>query len=118
MQNPKLISTQRDTFILVEDYEVVSGVYRFTVPKGFETNGADIPRVFWFIVHPFKPKYLHAVVAHDYLCRHRQVGTREADSVFEELVCRVDEGIVPKIMVFSMKLWHKIKLCKRRSDAQ
>lgn len=87
-------------------------MYRFTVPKGFETNGADIPRVFWLIVHPFKPKYLHAVVAHDYMCS--QMGTYEADRVFEDLVYMVDKGMVPKIMVFSMKLWHRIKLCKRK----
>jgi hypothetical protein len=116
MLYPKLIPTHRDTFILVEDYEVSCDLRRFVIPKGFETNGADIHRVFWFIIHPFKPKYLHAVVAHDYICK--EMGTYVADDVFEELLYKVDRGVVPRIMVGAMKLWHKVKLCKRRSDGQ
>jgi hypothetical protein len=116
MKYPKLVSTRNDTFVLAEEYVVDCRLHTFVIPEGFETNGADIPRVFWSIVHPFKPKYLHAVVAHDYVCM--EMGTYVADDVFEELLYRVDRGVVPRIMVGAMRLWHKVKLCKRRNGGQ
>jgi len=38
------------------------------IPAGYRTNGADIPRLFWRFYPPFSPRYMRAVVAHDYLC--------------------------------------------------
>lgn len=40
-----------------------------TVPKGFITDFASVPRVFWNIFPPFG-EYTEAAVAHDYLYRH------------------------------------------------
>ena len=39
-----------------------------TVPVGYETNGADIPRIFWSIFPPNRSTYLPAVIVHNYLC--------------------------------------------------
>jgi hypothetical protein len=51
-------------FILIEDYTIGS----FTIPKGFVSNGANIPRIAWFIYPPFDPKNLPFIMLHDYLC--------------------------------------------------
>ncbi|WP_272888861.1 DUF1353 domain-containing protein [Campylobacter devanensis] len=32
------------------------------IPKGFVTNGANIPRIFWSLFPPNSPEYLSAVV--------------------------------------------------------
>jgi hypothetical protein len=36
------------------------------VPKGFETNGASVPRVFWWFLDP-ATELFEAAVVHDYL---------------------------------------------------
>ena len=54
----------KDRFRVYEDYHY----WGVCVPKGFVTNGADIPRVFWSIFPPNSPEYLSAVVLHDYMC--------------------------------------------------
>ena len=40
------------------------------VPRGFLTDGATVPRVFWNIVPPWG-RYGQAVVLHDYLCEYQ-----------------------------------------------
>lgn len=44
------------------------------VPKGFLTNGADIPRVMWPIL-PRHGEYDQAIALHDYLCENRTIST-------------------------------------------
>lgn len=40
-----------------------------TVPEGFETDGASIPRILWEeIGNPFTPKFMTAAIVHDYMC--------------------------------------------------
>jgi hypothetical protein len=51
-------------YILNEDFHI----FDVKVPKGYVTNGADIPSVFTFYQHPFDPLILPAVVVHDYFC--------------------------------------------------
>jgi len=59
------------------------------VPKGFESDGASIPRFAWSIVgHPFSG-YLPAAVVHDYLYRQGSepdCSRREADKVLADLM--------------------------------
>ena len=66
---------------------VLERAYRYrdvVVPRGFVTNGADIPRVFWSIYPPNRSDYLPAVIVHDYLC---SVGEYDkADRYFREIL--------------------------------
>ncbi len=51
-------------YVLARDW--VSG--RHTVPNGFQTDGASIPRPLWFLIgSPFAPESIQAAVLHDYL---------------------------------------------------
>lgn len=60
-----------------------------TVPKGFLTDFASVPRAFW-IIFPPDGEYTQAAVLHDYLyymkgCIKRKVYTRlECDKIFLE----------------------------------
>ena len=65
-----------------------------TVPAGFESDGASVPRFFWRIVFP--PGEQGAVRAdflHDFIYRtHPEGWTREqADELFRELL--IDDGV-------------------------
>lgn len=55
-----------------------------TVPKGYITNGADIPRVFWWVFPPNMSDIMEAVVVHDYLCDQSEY--TKADEYFKELL--------------------------------
>lgn len=57
-------------------------------PKGFETDFASVPRVFWRIVPPWG-RYSPAAVIHDYLYFTGQVPRAEADAVFLTLMERL-----------------------------
>ncbi|AQW82904.1 DUF1353 domain-containing protein [Campylobacter pinnipediorum] len=67
MQNIKRVIVKpfsKDKFELAEDF--IFGYIK--VPKGYKTNGANIPRLLWSLFPPNAPEYLSAIVIHDYLC--------------------------------------------------
>ena len=68
-----------------------------TVPAGFESDGASVPRLFWRIVFPpGDQKALRAAFVHDYIYRNHPEGwDREmADMLFLKML--IDDG-TPKI---------------------
>lgn len=79
-----------------------------TVPAGYRTNGADIPRIFWSLFPPNKSDYLPAVIVHDYLCDLEDY--KKADQYFEEILrdLRVD-FISRYLLVKSVSLYHSYK---------
>ncbi|MBS4707336.1 DUF1353 domain-containing protein [Aeromonas caviae] len=70
---------------LHEEYYVLSEHMSFTIPKGFKTDLASVPKAIWNIYPPFG-LYTGAAVAHDYLYRTKQmrVTRKEADALFKE----------------------------------
>ena len=79
---------EKDRFRVYEDY-FYKGV---CVPKGFATNGADIPRLLWSFFPPNSPEYLSAVVLHDFLCANvSEYGYEMADKMF--YVSMLDIGV-------------------------
>jgi len=77
------------------------------VPKGFVTDGATIPRIFWSFIPPFKPKFLPAIIIHDYLCDKEMY--KLADDLFEEVLFDIEISWKTKAMVKAVRLYHKIK---------
>jgi Protein of unknown function (DUF1353) len=55
----------------------------FTVPKGFVTDFASIPRVFWSILRP-DGNYAYSAVLHDFLYWDQSRPREIADSIFRE----------------------------------
>lgn len=82
-----------------------------TVPKGYRTDGADVPRFFWSLFPPNKSDYMPAVIVHDYLCAHSMY--EKADNYFEEILRVL--GVHPIqvcVLVCSVRLWHKVAYTK------
>lgn len=77
------------------------------VPKGYKTNGANIPRIFWWFIPPFKPKYIPAVIFHDYLCDLEKY--KLADDIFEDILSSIEDSFRTKIMIKAVRLYHKLK---------
>jgi hypothetical protein len=91
-------------FKLLEDF-----TYRdVVVPKGYKTNGADIPRIFWSIYPPNRSDFLPAVIIHDYLCDKGEY--KRADDLFEE--CLKELGVKRfdvVVLVGAVRLYHKLR---------
>jgi hypothetical protein len=56
---------------------------RVSVPRGFVTDFASVPRLFWPIFPP-SGKWNRAAVVHDYLCTTKTCSRFMADAVFRE----------------------------------
>ena len=85
---------QGNVFTLRENLKIFWRDRSFTVPEGFESDGASVPRFFWRAVFPpGDNRALQAAFAHDYLYRtHPDGWTKlEADHMFYELL--IDGGI-------------------------
>jgi hypothetical protein len=65
-------------FRLVHYYRVITSFGTVTIPTGFETDGASIPRAFWNILQPFG-EYFPAALLHDYLYSKASNGRFETD---------------------------------------
>lgn len=100
---PKVKPTIQNKYVLMENYQVEN----VRVPKGYETNGADVPKLFWWFVPPFKPKYLPAIIIHDYLCDKKKYSL--ADSLFESTLYKIEISFTTKTMVKAVKWYHTIK---------
>lgn len=82
---------------LENPYVVVIGEVPIIVPKGFQSDGASIPKCFEKIFPRFELKYLKAAVVHDFLySRYNDLGINKqlADEIF--LYILKQQG-VPKI---------------------
>ena len=124
IKRPIIKPMSKDNYEVVEDY-----LYNnLVVPKGYKTNGANIPRIFWSIFPPNSPEYLSAIIVHDFIC---DVATGDAkcpvlfgktqEEIFEyadnnlktmmiELGC---SKLKVNIFYWSVRLYHKIKYRSR-----
>ena len=65
-------------------YETLLG-NTVTVPEGFISDGASIPRFFWGLIgSPWSEKYGRAAVLHDFLCLQPNYPRKQADMIFLE----------------------------------
>ena len=104
IRRPILKPFSKDKFALCEDYRYGNII----VPKGYKTNGANVPRIFWSIFPPNSPEYLSAVVVHDYLCDKSSY--KLADETLKEMMNEL--GVAKwKVMLFylSVRAYHVIK---------
>ena len=60
-----------------ESAEIVS------VPQGFQTDFASVPRIFWIIIPP-DGEYTQAAVVHDYLYHTKKYDREICDKIFIE----------------------------------
>lgn len=74
-----------NTYMLTKDFRVVADGDRITVPAGFETDFASIPKLFRFII-PMRGKHGSAAVVHDYLYLRGVKTRKKADEIFLALM--------------------------------
>lgn len=83
-----------------------------SIPAGFETDFASVPRFFWRVVPPWG-RYSPAAVVHDYLYRTGQVPRDLADRIFLNLMKRLGVPAWKRrvmywaVRVFGGRSWRK-----------
>lgn len=98
-----LIPTPNNTFVLAEGFQY-KDVF---IARGFVTNGADVPRIFWSLFPPFKPKFMKAILIHDFLIKKGQVD--KANQYFKELLLDAENSFITRNAVRAVRFYWKFK---------
>lgn len=75
IRNPK----SPKIFELYEDFELLG----HTVPKGYRTDFASVPRFFWRVFPPIG-RYCQAAVLHDWHCDQKILSYKETHQLFDD----------------------------------
>lgn len=99
---------------LLEDFTYTdSGGSQWTAKKGYETDGASIPWVFWSIVGgPFEGDYRKAAVIHDWYCHQKSRPWQDVHRIFyyasrAEGVGEIKSKILYAAVMFGGPRWGK-----------
>lgn len=84
MAKVDIIQRGKDTWLrTLEDIRFDLAGIEYTIPAGFECDGASIPRIFWRIIGPpIDCHYIEEAILHDYLYRFQPVSRSVADRDF------------------------------------
>jgi hypothetical protein len=64
------------------------------VPRGYESDGASVPRLFWRFFPP-SGQYTGAALVHDWLCDERPCTAQQAAAIFDEAM--IDLGVPARV---------------------
>lgn len=103
-------------FTLMNDIEYLSEKYhgfkyRIFINKGYNWNGANIPRIFWRIVgSQYNPEFAPASMVHDWLCENKSFiekhGVQVSSDIFRDiLILYKVPKCKAKIMATAVRLW-------------
>lgn len=102
---PKLLNYDKPILIekiaprlmrIVEETEVFDVI----IPKGYETNGASVPRLFWNLLSPFTEGFRAALV-HDYRYTDPTYLSREeADLEFFHNLSKDNVNLIRRVLVY------------------
>jgi len=80
----------------------------WTVPKGYVSDGATVPRILWPLFPPIG-RYLKATLVHDYLITNSDLSRKECDQAFLECLKILKiTGWRASTMYFAVRLWAKL----------
>lgn len=72
----------------------------FTVPAGFKTDFASVPRILTWLV-PTYGRYTKSAILHDYLWRRRVVSRSDADAIFRRTMRELRVPFVRRWMMWA-----------------
>jgi len=110
---PVLTYVGRGRYRTVGSTEYVGATDRITIPDGFDTDLASVPRLFWMLLPP-QGAYEKAAVLHDALCEAlagRQampdspVSARDVDGLFRRVMRESGVGFFTRWAMFVGVRW-------------
>jgi hypothetical protein len=97
VENDSMIVTIKDNF---RYFSKKHGL--ITVPSGFVSDGASVPRVFWSIFPPFG-KYFKAAIIHDYLysSENNAFNRVKSDYIFLEAMKETNVSFIIRYVIYN-----------------
>ena len=101
MNELKVNIVDDNVFILFEDVVVESLGYSITVKKGFDFDGASIPKWLWSIYgSPLNGNYVVASLIHDGLYASQKLPKRVCDKVFLDIMKQSNVGYLKRTSMY------------------
>ena len=101
MKKLELEIVDKNKFILSKDKTVESLGYSITVKKGFDFDGASIPKWLWSIYgSPLNGNYVVASLIHDGLYASQKVSKIVADNIFLDLMKQSNVGYIKRTSMY------------------
>ena len=105
---------EEDVFILLEDVTVEVLGYRIKVKKGFDFDGASIPKALWSVYgNPLSGNFRIAALVHDVLYASQKVSKQISDKIFLDIMKQSNVGYIKRtsmylaVKIFGGKDWKK-----------
>lgn len=114
--------------MLDHDYWVVKAPFTYyidndpnkkiTIPKGYLTDGASVPKILWSLVPPWG-SYGQAVVLHDHMCEYLEyeaedgdygdLTRKQADDIFLKAMTDLEVPKVKRVIIYlGVRLWARL----------
>ena len=101
MNELKVNIIKEDVFILLEDVEVEVLGYKIKVKKGFDFDGASIPKWLWSIYgSPLNGNYIVASLIHDGLYASQKVSKSVSDKIFLDVMKQSSVGYIKRTSMY------------------
>jgi hypothetical protein len=105
-----------DCWILEEDFYLRIGELIYCIQKGFDFDGASIPKAVWSIIgHPMEMWILLAALPHDAWYASNQIPRLDADWLFLEIIQACDRATPIDASWFASRLFQEEARWSRRN---
>lgn len=85
---------------LVEDFTIKVNDAVFTLRKGFDTDGASIPRFLWWFTNPWDSQVVCGAFVHDALYWSRRTSREVADAVFYAIMKKYGASFPKRFTIY------------------
>jgi hypothetical protein len=109
-------------YLLDSPMNVIINNTQLVVPSGFSTDGASIPRIFWFTTGtPFSPHYMRGAIIHDYLYQTGTFERKDSDLIMYNFLLADDTSkynalkIYYALRVGGWYVWNKYRKMEKRN---
>lgn len=91
-----------DTFILLHRLIYKNDKFEITVYKGFDFDGASIPRIFWTLIgSPTTGRYTKPACLHDALYASKLFSRKMCDDLFLEAMKAENVGCIIRTLIYN-----------------
>jgi hypothetical protein len=114
---PCLVPTYNYRWLLCNELRVSVDGIPITIPKGFVTDLASIPKILWSFDSPFKYSTILPAILHDFLYTHPGKHSRfEIDAMFySALIANGASKLLSKTYFMAVRLFGGLHFNKKRN---
>ena len=98
----EIINNGKDRIVL-DDYIYKNDRYKITVKKGYKTDGASIPKIFWSVLSsPFDGALVYGAIIHDGLYAKMTLTRKECDKLLKEMAIEKGYSTIKANIIYSL----------------